>query len=181
MNIERDFIERNERFSLKNKDFKALKDAQHPKLVVVACSDSRVAPEIILGAKLGELFVIRNAGGMAGEEALASIEYAVGHLGVKDILIMPHTGCGAVKAAQKLFLDGDAEGGDNLEEVVKGVYKNISGNKENRKDTTNAAIDNSRAEAKKIMKDKVVRSNGARAYIALYDIAEGKVRLLESF
>ncbi len=99
MNIEKDFIERNERFALKNKDFKALKDAQHPKLVVVACSDSRVSPEIILDAKLGELFVIRNVGGMAGEETLASIEYAVGHLGIKDILIMPHTGCGAVKAA----------------------------------------------------------------------------------
>ncbi len=64
---------------------------------------------------------------------------------------------------------------------MKEIYKNISGNKENRKDTTNAAIDNSRAEAKKIMKVKVVRSNGARAYIVPYDIAEGKVGLLECF
>ncbi len=64
---------------------------------------------------------------------------------------------------------------------MKEIYKNISGNKENRKDLTNAAIDNSRAEAKKIMKDRVVRINEAKAYIAPYDIAEGKVGLLECF
>ncbi len=64
---------------------------------------------------------------------------------------------------------------------MKEIYKNISGNKENRKDLTNAAIDNSRAEAKKIMKDRVVRINEAKAYIAPYDSAEGKVGLLECF
>ncbi len=179
MNIEKEFIGRNESFASENKDFRALKDAQHPKLAVVACSDSRVAPEIILGARLGELFVIRNAGGMAGKEALASIEYAVSHLGVKDILVMPHTHCGAVTAAQKLFSNGEAEEGGNLGEVVKEIYRNISGNKKNRNDLTNAAVDNSEAEAKKIMGDDVVRENEAKVYIALYDIAEGKVRLIK--
>ena len=53
---------------------------QHPFAVVLCCSDSRVAPEIIFDQKLGDLFVIRNAGNIVDEEVLGSIEYAVEHL-----------------------------------------------------------------------------------------------------
>ena len=54
-----------------------LSAGQHPFAVVLCCSDSRVAPEIIFDQKLGDLFVIRNAGNIVDEEVLGSIEYAV--------------------------------------------------------------------------------------------------------
>ncbi|HNR08184.1 MAG TPA: carbonic anhydrase [Saprospiraceae bacterium] len=72
---------------------------QQPFAVVVTCSDSRVAPEILFDEGIGDLFVIRNAGNIVEEEdVLASIEYAVVHLGVRTILIMGHEECGAIQA-----------------------------------------------------------------------------------
>lgn len=82
------------------------RDGQNPYAVVVCCSDSRVIPERIFHADLGELFVIRVAGNVIDRHALGSIEYAVGHLGCRFVLMLGHTGCGAVGAA----LEGHAEG-----------------------------------------------------------------------
>lgn len=72
---------------------------QHPLAVVVGCSDSRVPPEIVFDQGLGDLFVVRSAGHVLGGVALGSIEYAVEHLHVPLILVLGHSGCGALKAA----------------------------------------------------------------------------------
>lgn len=72
---------------------------QKPYAVVITCSDSRVAPEIVFDEGIGNLFVIRNAGNIVEEEdVLASVEYAVGHLGVHTVVIMGHERCGAIEA-----------------------------------------------------------------------------------
>jgi carbonic anhydrase len=72
---------------------------QHPYAVVLTCSDSRVPPEMIFDAGLGDLFVVRVAGNTADDAAIGSIEYAVEHLGATLIVVMGHDKCGAVKAA----------------------------------------------------------------------------------
>ena len=72
---------------------------QHPYAVVVTCADSRVIPEAIFSCGIGELFVIRVAGNVVGEYELASVEYAVEHLGCRLVVVMGHTRCGAVNAA----------------------------------------------------------------------------------
>ena len=74
-------------------------NGQHPYAIVVCCSDSRVVPEEIFGASAGELFVIRVAGNVLDNHQLGSIEYAAGHLDCKHIIVLGHTGCGAVAAA----------------------------------------------------------------------------------
>ena len=79
---------------------------QRPYAIVVACSDSRVIPEQIFDAGLGELFVIRVAGNVLDKHQLGSIEYAAGHLHSRLILVLGHTGCGAVGAA----LSGGGDG-----------------------------------------------------------------------
>ena len=79
---------------------------QAPYAIVVACSDSRVIPEQIFDAGLGELFVIRVAGNVLDRHQLGSIEYAAGHLHSRLILVLGHTGCGAVGAA----LSGGGDG-----------------------------------------------------------------------
>jgi carbonic anhydrase len=71
---------------------------QHPFAVIVSCSDSRVPPELVFDQGLGGLFVIRTAGHALGDFEMASIEYAVEHLHVKDVFVLGHEGCGAIKA-----------------------------------------------------------------------------------
>ena len=72
---------------------------QKPYAAVVACADSRCPPEHLFSAGLGDVFVLRNAGNVANSDAIASIEYAVAHLGVRLIAVVGHEHCGAVKAA----------------------------------------------------------------------------------
>ncbi len=82
------------------------REGQTPYAIVVCCSDSRVIPEKIFHADIGDLFVIRVAGNVLDRHQLGSIEYAAEHLGCKLILVLGHTGCGAVAAA----LHGEAGG-----------------------------------------------------------------------
>jgi carbonic anhydrase len=73
--------------------------AQHPTAVIISCSDSRVPPEILFDQGLGDLFVIRTAGNVIDDTVLGSIEYAVAHLGVRLVVVLGHTNCGAIGAA----------------------------------------------------------------------------------
>lgn len=79
---------------------------QNPYAIVICCSDSRVIPEHIFSADIGDLFVIRVAGNVLDNHQIGSIEYAAGHLDCKEIIVLGHTGCGAVNAA----LSGNADG-----------------------------------------------------------------------
>lgn len=85
-------------------DRASLVGGQHPYAIVVACSDSRVAPETIFDAGLGELFVIRVAGNVLDDDVLGSIEYAALHLHCRLVLMLGHDACGAVTAT----LTGDS-------------------------------------------------------------------------
>ena len=75
------------------------KNGQEPYAIIISCSDSRVIPERILHAEIGDLFTIRVAGNVIDDHQLGSIEYAAGHLGTKLIVVLGHTSCGAVSAA----------------------------------------------------------------------------------
>lgn len=86
-----------------------LKTSQHgqkPYAIIVTCSDSRVIPESIFSAGIGDLFVIRVAGNVIDDHQLGSIEYAADHLGCRLVVVLGHTNCGAVNAA----LSGDPDG-----------------------------------------------------------------------
>jgi carbonic anhydrase len=79
-------------------------DGQQPFAMFIACSDSRVVPEVLTQREPGEIFVVRNAGniipshGPAAGGVSASIEYAVAALGIEDVVVCGHTDCGAMKA-----------------------------------------------------------------------------------
>ena len=81
-------------------------NGQNPYAIVICCSDSRVIPEKIFSASIGDLFVIRVAGNVLDNHQLGSIEYAAAHLNCKLILLLGHTGCGAVSAALSGHSDG---------------------------------------------------------------------------
>lgn len=81
------------------KRFLTSKNGQHPFAVIISCSDSRVIPESIFSVSIGDLFVIRVAGNVIDNIQLGSIEYAIEHLGCRLVVVLGHTGCGAVGAA----------------------------------------------------------------------------------
>jgi carbonic anhydrase len=77
----------------------ALAATQNPHCAILTCADSRVPPELVFDQGLGDIFDVRVAGNTAGDDAVASLEYAAEHLHVPLIVVMGHTHCGAVSAA----------------------------------------------------------------------------------
>lgn len=113
---------------------------QSPKVLMISCADSRVVPEHIMQAKPGDLFVCRNAGNIVPPYAQANggvtstVEYAVAALGVTDVIVCGHSGCGAMAA---LMNPESLEGLPNVEawlrhsqaarQVVQQSYPELDG------------------------------------------------------
>jgi carbonic anhydrase len=85
--------------------FNSLASGQSPEVLFITCSDSRIDPNLMTQSHPGDLFICRNAGNVVPPHSnqtgsmTASIEYAVGALGVKHIIVCGHTDCGAMKGA----------------------------------------------------------------------------------
>lgn len=78
---------------------------QVPFAAFLSCADARVPVELIFGQQANDLFVVRVAGNVLGDEILGSLDYAVDHLGTVRLLgVLGHTGCGAVSAAVDAYL-----------------------------------------------------------------------------
>ena len=116
----------------------ATKGAQKPFVTILTCSDSRVVPEFIFDANVGELFVIRNAGNVVDDIVLGTIEYGAEHLGTPLFVVLGHEKCGAVTAAcsggdcppniaaiVSRIKPAKAKGGD-VEEVVLHNMRNVA-------------------------------------------------------
>jgi carbonic anhydrase len=93
---------------------------QNPFAVLVCCSDSRVPPELLFGARLGELFIVRNAGNTVDTVALGSIQYGVLVLGVPLIVVLGHERCGAVQAALEV-VQGDASFPGSIGQMIEPI------------------------------------------------------------
>ena len=78
---------------------KASANGQYPSTVILSCMDSRAPAEIILDVGIGETFNARVAGNVANSDLIGSLEYACAAAGTKVIVVMGHTGCGAIKGA----------------------------------------------------------------------------------
>ena len=146
-------------------------NGQHPHAIVIACSDSRVIPEQIFDAKLGELFVIRVAGNVLEDHQLGSVEYAAAHLGCELVLVLGHTRCGAVAAA----LGGHADG------FIRSITDEIAAAIGEETDPLRAceknvlwAVGRIREEFAEHPEIEKVRVEGA-----VYDVLDGSVRFLD--
>jgi carbonic anhydrase len=95
----------------------AVAETQHPKAIVLTCSDSRVSPEIVFDQKLGDLFVVRVAGTTADKLGIGSIEFAAEQFGCTVLVVMGHQHCGAVRAA----CSGTKVTSPNMKAVVKWI------------------------------------------------------------
>lgn len=89
-------------------------DGQHPEAIVLSCIDSRVPVELLFDKGVGDIFVTRIAGNVAGGDVLGSMEYACGHSGSKLVVVLGHENCGAVHSAV-----AGAKGGNMTEMLAK--------------------------------------------------------------
>jgi carbonic anhydrase len=79
---------------------------QNPYATILGCSDSRVPPELIFGAGLGELFVVRVAGNLLSPEIAGTLQYGAVHVRTPLLVVLGHEGCGAIKAAMQTMRQG---------------------------------------------------------------------------
>lgn len=101
---------------------------QHPFAAIVSCSDSRVPPSLVFDQDLGDLFVIRVAGNVVGPSQTASVEYAVDMLGTTLIVVLGHTGCGAVKAACQAIMSPEVHYSPSMEMLVGRISEAVAHN-----------------------------------------------------
>jgi carbonic anhydrase len=157
-------------------------ERQAPIAAVVACSDSRVPPEILFDQGLGDLFVVRVAGNVVGGDALGSLEYAAEHLEVPVVVILGHSRCGAVGAA----LHGGESGSPHIDAILAALRPAVE---------ATAAIGGDRAAhaAKEHVRRLVGELPGRSAILrtrvetgrlavvgAYYDVVSGAVERLEA-
>ncbi len=160
----------------------AISTAQHPVAVVLSCSDSRVPPELVFDQGLGDLFVIRTAGNLVDSIEIASIEYAVEHLGVNLVIVLGHEKCGVIKA----FLKNEPQE-NHIKKLMDDVAKEpeIQSALKEKGDTTDNCV---RANIRHITKS--LRNSGPilmekkqagelNIVGARYDLATGRVEMIE--
>ena len=147
-------------------------NGQSPYAIIVTCSDSRVIPEHIFSAGIGELFVIRLAGNVIDDHQLGSIEYAAGHLGCKLVVVLGHTHCGAVDAA----IHHQPEG--YIKYITDEIKKAIG----DETDPYKASCLNVRHSVREIEKSlcisRIEDETGLRVVGAMYHIEDGSVEFL---
>jgi carbonic anhydrase len=93
------FVEGNELKRDYKEQIEVTAHGQYPYAIIICCMDSRVAPEIVLDQGIGDIFTIRVAGNVIDDDVLGGLEYACRVVGVKLIVVLGHTSCGAVKGA----------------------------------------------------------------------------------
>jgi carbonic anhydrase len=147
---------------------------QEPFAAVLSCADSRVPVEIIFDQSIGHLFVLRVAGNMVTPEIIASLEYGVAVLGVKAILVMGHSNCGAISAS----IAAKAVPGQ-ISVLYQHLIPAIAGAKG---DVSLAVKMNSAYQAKLLAESstviaKAMKEDGIKVASGNYDLGSGKVTL----
>jgi carbonic anhydrase len=167
-------------------DFSPLAAGQNPFAVIVGCSDSRVAPEVLFDQGVGDLFVVRVAGNVingAGSTVKGSIEYAIAELGVQLIMVLGHSECGAVKAAITHIDAHDSLPG-SINELVENIKPAVAAVRDQPgKLLENVIKANVERGVEKLntlppILAEAVKNGKLKVVGAVYDLRSGKVELL---
>lgn len=156
----------------------ALTGGQKPYAIILSCADSRVVPELAFDTGLGELFVIRVAGNIANTSSVASIEYAVAHIGTQVIVVLGHQSCGAVTAAVS-----GGDNGYNLNHLLGHITPAIAASEADA--TVNEVVKkNAELTAKELAsRSEIIRgaveSGKLKIVPAYYNLDSGKVDMLD--
>ena len=162
----------------------AIARGQVPFAVLVGCSDSRVAPEVLFDTGLGELFIVRNAGNTVDTVALGSIQYAVQVLNVPLVLVLGHERCGAVEAALSVVEKNTVYPGSigqMVEPIIPAVLKAKASGSYKGEELLDAAVrENVRRTVERLRNSEPAMIEPMRAgklmvVGARYDLDDGKV------
>ena len=149
-------------------------EKQEPFAAVLACADSRVPIEFVFDQTVGRIFVTRVAGNIVTPEIVASLEYGVAVLGVKVLLVLGHTSCGAVKAAMKA---------DTVPGQISALYEYIQPSVERSGGDFGKAISNNAKFQASLLRTSstvirdALKAAKIRVESGVYDLATGKVTL----
>jgi carbonic anhydrase len=159
---------------------------QQPFATILGCSDSRVPPEWIFDAGLGELFVVRVAGNILSPEVAGSLQYAGAHLHTPLFVVLGHEGCGAVQAALETKFHGVRQR-SRIQLLVKGILPALKGVDRRltpRKRLEQAVENNVRLTVRAILESPEGQARLAEGWMkivgAIYEIRTGRVRFLET-
>ncbi|MPZ59689.1 MAG: carbonic anhydrase [Propionibacteriales bacterium] len=161
----------------------ALADAQNPFAVVLGCSDSRLAAEIIFDRGLGDLFVVRTAGHVVSPEVLGSIEYAVTVLHTPLVVVLGHDSCGAVRATREA-VSGDASPAGHLRSVVDAVAPSVRVAAERRIEDVDGIVDVHIGRTVELLRSRsdvigaAVDSGNCAVVGMYYRLSAGRVRIV---
>ncbi len=159
---------------------------QHPFATILGCSDSRVPPEWIFDAGLGELFVVRVAGNVLSAEVAGSLQYAGCHLKTPLMVVLGHEGCGAVQAALQVKDEG-VQQLSRIQLLVDSILPALAGvdlELPPPARLARAVESNVRWTVRTIIESPEGRARVAEGRIkcvgAIYEIETGRVRFLEA-
>ncbi len=155
-------------------DLQTLSEAQNPFAVILCCSDSRVSPDIIFDQSLGHLFVIQNAGNVSDTSVLGSIQYAIQHLKTPLIVILGHTGCGAVTAAHH-----NKKMNGPLRDLIQQIDDNIVLNGNTEDSIKNHTLATARMLDHALGKHQAAIEQSVRVIPAIYDISNGYISWMD--
>jgi carbonic anhydrase len=162
-----------------------LAKGQHPYATVLGCADSRVPPELIFDAELGELFVIRVAGNVVSPDVSGSLQYAGLHLKTQLFVVLGHEGCGAVQAALATKIQGAYERSRIqllLDDILPGLAE-VDPQLPPQLMLERAVEANVRWSMRQILETPEGQQRMAEGHMklvgAVYEIATGRVRLLD--
>ena len=161
------------------KDLKVLKehtvDKQEPFAAVLSCADSRVPVELVFDQTIGHIFVSRVAGNVINSEIIGSLEYGAAVLGIKVLLVMGHSNCGAVSAAiAKKSVPGQiASLYPHLQAAVEAGGGDVTASIKK-----NAQIQASLLSETSTVLRPLVREGQLKIEAAYYDVGTGQVTLL---
>ena len=147
---------------------------QEPFAAVLSCADSRVPVELVIDQTIGHIFVTRVAGNVVTPEIIASLEYGVAVLGVKALLVLGHSSCGAVKAAMKA---------DTVPGQISTLYPHLrqaveqSGGILDKAIEANAKIQATLLRTSSTVIRDAVKANNLKVEAGVNDLATGKVSL----
>ncbi|PWU17177.1 MAG: hypothetical protein C5B49_09355 [Bdellovibrio sp.] len=153
------------------KDIERVAGGQKPHSVVLSCIDSRVPPELVFDQKLGEIVTVRSAGEALSAPTIASIEYAIAHLGTRLLVIMGHTNCGAVAAASAASA-ATAES-ENMKQLIADIQPRIRTTLE--KGPSKNYEEEARANVRGIAADLAIRSP-----LIKEALSSGRVRIVQA-
>ena len=159
-----------------------LGNGQAPWASILTCADSRTSPEILFNQGLGDIFVTRVAGNIPASAETASLEYASAVLGSQLIVVMGHSGCGAVKAALQ-YAKGESMASEDLTTLVQAIQPAIERSKTMPGDSLrNATEANAVIAAGHLRRNDIlgglITKHKLKVVTAYCDLATGKVSWL---